>query len=164
MRVRPEQPEDYESIDIVVGAAFGHPDEAELVRRLRQSREHLPALTLVAVTGDQVVGHIMFSRITIEPSGDRGVALAPVSVVPERQGQGIGSGLVGAGLTEAERLGERFAIVLGHPGYYPRFGFKLAGPLGIEAPWDVPPEAWMIRRLAGAPPHPGTVRYSAAFS
>lgn len=164
MRIRPEQPDDYEAIDDVVGAAFGQPDEALLVRRLRETSEHLPALSFVAVTEGQIVGHMMFSRITVEPFGDPGVALAPVSVVPQHQGQGIGSRLVVGGLTEAERLGQRFAVVLGHPEYYSRFGFVLAGPLGIEAPWDVPAEAWMIRQFAGAPPRPGTVRYSAAFS
>ena len=131
--VRPEESGDVADIRRVVTAAFGAPAEAGLVDALRASDAWLPRLSLVAIDDGGVVGHALFTRATIRT--DVGalaiVALAPVAVEPARQRQGIGDALVRAGLAEARRSGERIAIVLGHPGYYPRFGFEPAVPLGI---------------------------------
>jgi putative acetyltransferase len=131
--VRPEWPGDEAEIRRIVLAAFGGPAEADLVEALRASDAWLPGLSLVAIEDGEVVGHALFTRAAIETAGHRLaiVALAPVAVAPARQRQGIGGALVRAGLEWARANGERIAIVLGHPGYYPRFGFEPAVPRGI---------------------------------
>ena len=152
MRVRVERPGDEVAIAAVHEAAFGQPDEARIVHDLRGTPAFVPALSLVAEQEGAVVGHILFPRVGLEGAPRDVLALAPVGVVPERQGQGIGAALVRAGLEAAERLDEPLVIVLGHAAYYPRFGFEPARPLGIEAPFDVPDDAWMAARLPGWEP------------
>ena len=162
--IRQEQPSDHRAVHGLLIAAFGQPHEAELVRSLRRTPEYLPELSFVAEIEGALAGHIAFSRVTIEPGDEPGLALAPVAVIPARQGRGIGGALIRHGLQVAAARGERFVVVLGHPEYYPRFGFEPAEPFGVSAPWDVPPEAWMVHRLGRpAPPPPGVVRYSEAF-
>lgn len=131
--IRDEQAGDEAQIRRVVLAAFGTPAEADLVEALRASGAWLPRLSLVAVEDGEVLGHALFTRATIRADGGTLaiIALAPVAVVPARQRQGIGDALIRAGLAEARASGERIAIVLGHPGYYPRFGFEPAVPRGI---------------------------------
>jgi len=105
--------------------AFGQAPEAALVDRLRENCANI--LSLVAVQNDQVIGHIYFSPVKI--SGDKiieGMGLGPMAVLPEFQRRGIGSQLVQAGIEMLKRRGYTFIIVLGHPEYYPRFGFKRA--------------------------------------
>jgi predicted N-acetyltransferase YhbS len=133
LAIREERPGDEEEIRRVVTSAFGAPSEADLVEALRASDAWLPGLSLVGVDGDTLVGHALLTRASIQ-AGERRlaiVALAPVAVVPARQRQGIGGALIQAGLERARARGERIAIVLGHPGYYPRFGFEAAVPRGI---------------------------------
>jgi putative acetyltransferase len=108
------------------------------------------AVSLVAVAEGRVVGHIFFSPVTIE-SGERriaGMGLAPMAVLPEYQRRGVGSRLANAGLEEIERAGHPFVIVLGHPEYYPRFGFVRASRYGVSSEYDAPDEAFMIRIFA----------------
>jgi predicted N-acetyltransferase YhbS len=106
----------------------------------------------------------MFSRAALG-SGHVVLVLAPVGVVPERQGAGIGSALVREVLARAGETGYGLVVLLGHPSYYPRFGFEPAGGLGIESPYDVPPEAWMALRLPGyEPAMRGRVTYAEAFA
>jgi putative acetyltransferase len=155
--VRPETPADYAAIHAVNRAAFAQPDEADLVDRLRAEGSVL--LSLVADQDSAIVGHVLFTRMHV---GDTpAVALAPVAVDPVHQRQGIGAALIRRGLDLLRDAGERIVIVVGHPAYYPRFGFS--GAPAIEHPF--PPEAFMAleltpRALADAA---GAVRYPPAF-
>ena len=165
--IRPEQNLDYSTIYEVNKLAFGKENEPRLVEILRQSPGFIPELSLVAVSEDQVVGHILFSPVVIETStGDISIlALAPMAVRPEFQNQGIGSELVRQGLEACRRLGCRMVVVLGHSNYYPRFGFEPARPKGISAPFPVPDESWMVIELerGALSGVQGTVRFPPAF-
>ena len=149
MQIRPERPEDREAVFNVNRLAFGQENEARLVDALRQSSAFIPELSLVALDGSHVVGHILFTRITVGGGSQAhdALALAPMAVLPPFQKQGIGSALVRRGLEEARGLGHRVAIVVGHPDYYPRFGFVPAQPLGVLPPFEVPSEAFMALEL-----------------
>jgi putative acetyltransferase len=129
--------------DLAAGA-FGRPDEADLVDILRANGK--ATLSLVAVEDDCIVGHILFSPVTIK-SGERtcpAVGLAPMAVLPGRQRHGIGGRLVKAGLVECRNSGYDCMVVLGHPTYYPRFGFVPASRYGLKSEYEVPDEAFMI--------------------
>jgi putative acetyltransferase len=146
--IREERPVDIENVrklnEKAFTQAFGQSPEADLVDRLRENCSNI--LSLVAVQNDQVIGHIYFSPVNI--SGDKiieGIGLGPMAVLPEFQRRGIGSQLVQAGIEILKRRGYTFIIVLGHPEYYPRFGFKRASHSGIRSQWEgVPDEAFMI--------------------
>jgi putative acetyltransferase len=129
--IRPETPANHESIRQVNRLAFGQEAETQLVDALRDGG--FVRLSLVAELDGQVVGHILFSDIHIVSDGDSidALALAPMAVVPEHQCKGIGSDLIQTGLEQCRQAGHRIVIVLGHPNYYPRFGFspELAAPL-----------------------------------
>ncbi len=165
--IRPETPADRDAIHEVVALAFGREDEAELVEALRQSAAFIPELSLVTAQDGNVIGHVMFSHMSIEtPTGTApALALAPVSVRPEQQNRGIGSRLVREGLERCQALGHRIVIVEGHPAYYPRFGFLPARAQGLEATFPVPDAAFMALELVpGALDGVrGTVRYPPAF-
>ena len=144
-------------------AAFGRPDEADLVDRLRA--EGAVLASLVAELEKRIVGHILFSRMWIETTGGSvaAVALAPMAVLPEHQRQGIGGDLIRHGLDLLRQRGEKIVIVLGHPDYYPHFGFSCQKAFTLESPF--PPSAYMAMELSpGALDgiH-GKVRYPAAF-
>ena len=147
--VRRERPEDHQAVFDLLQAAFGRPSEARLVHALRLSPAFIPELSLVALEGPRVVGHVLFTRIVVKaPTADRkALALAPVAVLPEFQRKGVGSRLIRKGLEDARAQGHRVVIVLGHPSYYPRFGFVPAEPLGIRAPFPVSPGAFMVLGL-----------------
>ena len=147
--VRRERTKDYEAIHELNKLAFGGEEEALLVQRLRKSPNFIPELSLVAVKSGRVVGHILFSSIIIESQSGAlpALSLAPMAVLPEFQNQGIGSELVRHGLRESKRLGHNIVIVVGHPGYYPRFGFVQARAKGLEVPFKVPDEAFMVLEL-----------------
>ena len=144
--VRPESPDDHAAVYDLVLAAFGGPAEAELVTRLRPL-EHV--LSLVAVQNGDVVGHIMFSPVTLfnsdgEPQKVKLVGLAPVAVLPSQQKSGVGGALIRDGLvrcTDANYVG---CFLIGHPDYYPRFGFKPArSTFGITSTYDVSDPVFM---------------------
>jgi putative acetyltransferase len=160
--IRPERPEDFEAIDDVVAQAFGRDDEARLVRDIRASDNYVPELALVA-EDQEIVGHIMLSYV--ELSGKSVLSLAPLAVRPGRQRDGIGAALTEAALELADKNQEPLVVVLGHPSYYPRFGFEPARALGIEPHMDdVPDDAWMVKRLrAYDPAIRGRVVYPPAF-
>lgn len=142
--IRPERPEDIASVRAVNELAFGQPLEAGLVDALRQSCRD--SLSLVAVD-DEVVGHILFTPVTIEMEGRRveGMGLAPMAVLPGRQRQGIGAQLVRHGLDTLRERGCPFVVVVGHPEYYPRFGFERASAHRIASQWEgIPDEAFMV--------------------
>lgn len=141
--IREEGAADAEVVRRVNVEAFGQPDEAELVDRLRAACPE--RLSLVALEGDAVVGHILFTPAKL--GAVEGMGLAPMAVLPDHQHRGIGGRLVEAGLAELRRRGCPFIIVLGHPNYYPRFGFEPANAHGIRCKWDVPDDVFMILKL-----------------
>jgi len=148
--IRPETAEDYAAIREVTLLAFDQEKEAQLVEDLRGLSDFIPELSLVAVQDGQVVGHILFSPMVIET--ERGavpaLSLAPLSVRPECQNQSVGSQLVREGLERCRSLGHEVVVVVGHPDYYPRFGFSSARAKGLEAPFEVPDEAFLVLELA----------------
>jgi putative acetyltransferase len=150
----------------LVTAAFGRRAEAELVDKLRDTEGFVPQLCLVADNSGVILGHVMFTRVTLESDPPvKVLALAPVSVYPAYQKRGIGSALIRRGLAIADERGEPLVVVLGHPEYYPRFGFVPASSLGIESPWpDIPDDAFMVKPLSGyRDDMKGTVRYPPEF-
>jgi putative acetyltransferase len=155
--IRTEAPGDRAAVRRVVEAAFGRPDEAGIVDALRSDAAWIPALSLVAEQEGAVAGHLLISRVWPEDGGEL-LSLAPLSVLPAHQRQGVGAALMRAGL---ERAGATPIVVLGHPEYYPRFGFAPAAEHGLTNPWGLHGDEWMVR---GEPPFPrGLVRYPAAF-
>ena len=165
--IRPETTEDYAAIREVNALALGQEDEARLVENLRRSPDFIAELSLVAVEAGRVVGHILFSPVVIETKDGAvsALALAPMAVRPELQNQGIGSELVRDGLGRCRNLGHRIVVVVGHPVYYPRFGFSPARARGLEAPFPVPDEACLALELVpGALDGiAGVVRYPPPF-
>jgi putative acetyltransferase len=148
--IRPETPADADAIYLVNKQAFdGREAEPRLVDSIRRSEGFIPELSLVAEQNDQIIGHILFSRIHIQSENVQlpGLALAPMAVLPEYQGQGIGSALVKHGLEECNRLGHAWIIVLGHPAYYPRFGFASELAKSLECPFGDCGNAWMALEL-----------------
>ena len=166
--VGPERPRDFDPVARLHRTAFDSDLEPRLVDEIRHSPGFIGELSLVATAADSVIGHALFSPIIIETAkGDvPALALAPVAVLPEFQRLGIGSLLIRRGLEESRRLGHTIVVVLGHPAYYPRFGFVVARTKGISAPFPVvPEEAFMVMELVpGALDGVlGTVRYPLAF-
>ena len=164
--VRPEEPKDFDAIRDIHRRAFEPSGaEAELVDALRAAGVHVPELCLVALAYDgSVAGHIAFSRARLE-SGPEVLALAPMAVIPGHQRSGGGSALVTESLRRARETEFPLVIVVGHLEYYPRLGFEPADALGLEAPFEVPSEAWMAYRLpAYSPAARGSVVYPQAFA
>ena len=133
MNIRTETESDIQAIHHVEVAAFGREDEAVLVDQLRENGGI--TLSLVAEQEGEIVGHVLFSPVTVEREqrGFTALALGPVAVLPERQNQGIGSALIRAGLEQCRVKGQPLVFVLGSPDYYPRFGFQPAVPLGFDS-------------------------------
>jgi putative acetyltransferase len=164
--IRREKPDDITAVRAVNETAFGQPTEAGIVDSIRMACPD--AVSLVAIEGERVVGHIFFSPVVVSgPSGSiQGMGLAPMAVLPERQRRGIGSMLVQAGVDAMRKRNCPFVIVLGHPEYYPRFGFTPASRYGLSCQWDgIPDEAFMVLILdeavmAGVS---GTARYRGEF-
>lgn len=147
--IRRETQADYEAIKLINDLAFRQEQEGRLISALRLNERFKGELSLVCLQNGIAVGHILFFPLFII-SGDRRVetlSLGPMSVLPDYQNQGIGGALVKQGLADSGKLGFRSVVVLGHPGYYPRFGFKKASEWGIRAPFDVPDEAMMAMEL-----------------
>lgn len=149
--------------------AFGRPDETRLVRDLLADPTAQPVLSLLAEIAGQLVGHIFFSAIHPAGSGEteRWSLLAPLAVLPDFQGRGIGGALIEAGCGQLATRGTGLVFVLGDPAYYGRHGFRPALPEGLEPPYPVdPPEAWMVRPLRGDLPETpkGKVRCADALA
>jgi putative acetyltransferase len=146
--IRPEQNGDAAAIREVHTLAFQRENEAKLVEAIRASAFFVPELSLVAVA-NEVIGHILFSIISIETSNGRvpTLGLAPMAVKPDYQNQGVGSALVREGLKKCEELGFEHVVVLGHPKFYPTFGFQPAKTKGIEPPFPVPDEVFMVHEI-----------------
>jgi putative acetyltransferase len=164
--IRSENAEDAEELSVIHSineAAFGCQDEADLVDRLRT--DGVVLASLVAAISERIVGHILFSRMSIEITGQSvpAAALAPMAVLPEYQRRGIGGRLIRYSLNLLREQGERIVIVVGHPDYYPRFGFSSEKTRPLESPFPQP--AFMAMELSpGALDgiH-GRVKYAAAF-
>ncbi|MFH1941183.1 MAG: N-acetyltransferase [bacterium] len=147
--IRAETKEDYLRITEINDLAFGQPNEGKLVEKLRLTERFIPELSLVAEIEGVVVGHILLYPITIRSGKVQHdtLSLGPMSVMPNFQRSGIGSIMVIRGLQTAKALGHESVIVIGHPDYYPRFGFKRTVGWGIRSPFDVPDEAFMALEL-----------------
>lgn len=142
--IRDERPDDIAAIHALNTRAFAQEQEANIVDALR--RNGAARLSLVALIGGQIVGHIMYSPITIDGRHE-GAALGPMAVLPEHQGTGVGSRLVRAGNERLKIEGCSYIIVLGHAEYYPRFGFTPASGFGVTCEWEVPDNVFMLLAL-----------------
>ncbi|MCC5980779.1 MAG: N-acetyltransferase [Oceanicaulis sp.] len=170
MMIRAETPADHDAVREITRAAFGREPEAKLVD-LARAKLGDRAISLVAEqAGNGLTGHILLTPAKIESKAGTqeaaGMALGPVSVAPSVQRSGIGSALCRSALSCAQARGAPFVIVLGHPAYYPRFGFVPAAPLGIACPYEgVPEAAFMIARLdrAAMGGIAGTARFDPLF-
>jgi putative acetyltransferase len=165
MKIRPEQPGDQPQIRIINQQAFGGDTEAELVDTLRQSGVSL--ISLVAEEDHQLIGHILFSPVTLsgQPRIPAIAGLGPMAVLPEWQRRGIGSLLVTTGLAYCASADYVAVVVLGHPAYYPRFGFVPAGGFKIKSEFNVPDEVFMVKELQNGALQDlmGTIQYHPAF-
>jgi putative acetyltransferase len=164
MVIRPERLADIPAIRAVNREAFETPTEAQLVDALREQAQ--PIVSLVAEDVDTIVGHILFSPAALLAHPElRIMGLAPMAVVPARQRQGIGSALVREGLDRCREMGIAVVIVVGHAGYYPKFGFTPASRLGVTCEYEVPDNAFMLVELKEGVlrEKSGTVRYHEAF-
>lgn len=160
--IRRSMPEDMDAIaalnDATFGLAFNSHDESRLIRQLHADGDSL--LSLVAFENEEMVGHIQFFRILID-GAPLGAGLGPMSARPGLQKQGIGSGLIRLGLAALEGAGETVVFVLGHPAYYPKFGFTPEAATPFACKWSGP--HFMARRLAEGGPESGALTYPAAF-
>ncbi|MEG4854691.1 N-acetyltransferase [Microcoleus sp. B5-D4] len=166
MYIRTEKPEDVEAVRNINIAAFGRENEANLVDRLRGIAS---TFSFVAVESDRIVGHIFFSPVAVAGKCSRHLSilgLAPVAVLPNYQRQGIGTLLIREGLKECGRSGFQAVVVLGHPDFYPRFGFIPASRKSLKCEYDVPDEAFMVLELESGALQDcsGTVKYRSEFS
>jgi putative acetyltransferase len=163
--VRPEQPTDIAAIREVNERAFASPDEAKLVEALRQA--HAITMSLVAEVDGRIVGHILFSPVDIDRDNgqDIAVGLGPMAVLPDVQRRGIGKALLGTGLEKIRDAGHGAIVVVGHPSYYPRFGFKSASEFGLR--WEVAGHENAFFAIELRPGflgvRPGVVRYRPEF-
>jgi len=165
MIVRVEVSSDHAAVRKINEAAFDSPDEANLVDALRLQAD--PHISLVAEDDNSVIGHIMFSPVLLPGhEGMRIMGLGPMAVERAKQTQGAGSALVRAGLEQCKTLGEACVVVLGHPEYYPRFGFEPASRFNLACEYDVPDEAFMAMELdvASLDDVAGTIQYHRAFA
>ena len=165
MLIRTENEKDRDAVFAVNVSAFETPAEATLVDVLREHAQ--PVVSLVAEDNGNVVGHIMFSPVVLSGNPDLKVmGLAPLAVSPEHQRKGIGSALVRAGLEQCRQLDFVAVVVLGHPEYYPRFGFSPSSRFGIDSEYEVPEEVFMAMELKpeALSGKTGRVKYHAAFS
>jgi putative acetyltransferase len=164
IEIRCERAEDAPAIHEILVKAFGGPCEAGLVRLLRERKKAEAALA--AVSDGRVVGHIVFSRVTIarSPENFSGIGLAPVAVLPEFQGKGIGSQLIREGLEHCKRAGHDAVVVLGNPKYYSRFGFSRAGDYGLENEYGAHEEFMVLALTPGVlDAVGGVVKYAPEF-
>jgi putative acetyltransferase len=166
MRIRSERQKDIQQIRYINVQAFDTEAEANLVEALRNSGISL--ISLVAEENGELIGHILFSPVTLgnENTSILIAGLAPMAVVPEYQNKGIGSRLIEEGLRRCKEAGYDAVVVLGHPDYYPRFGFVPSVNFGIKSEYDVPDEVFMAQELneGTLADYSGTVRYHDLFN
>ncbi|WP_270180490.1 GNAT family N-acetyltransferase [Alkalihalobacillus sp. CinArs1] len=166
IELREELKSDVEGIDNIVRNAFDGEDEVALIHRIRNSQHYIPELALIALHNRTTpVGYILLSEIEIEAEDTiTSLALAPVSVSPPFQNEGIGTFMINESLKRATALGYRHVIVLGHSAYYSKFGFIPASEKGITGPFKEAGDSFMVKELKkDALPKEGHVHYPAAF-
>lgn len=167
MIIRRENEKDYEEIYALVKQAFESAEqvdgnEQDLVNNLRNGNAYIPELSLVAEIDEKIVGHIMFSKASV--GNCEVLALAPLSVLPAYQRQGIGTALIKEGHRIAGKLGYSYSVVLGSENYYPKAGYLPADEYGIKAPFDVPRNNFMAYKLRdNAPEISGVMKYAKEF-
>jgi len=162
INIRHEEAKDIEPVREVLCAAFPTDVESRLVDALRTNGKAL--ISLVAVQKEQVLGHIMFSPVSITPPSEaKGIGLAPVAVHPNVQSQGVGSSLIHEGLRLCKELGYDYCVVLGNPKYYRRFGFEKASQLGIQNEYGAD-DAFMLIRFSKGDMAQGLVKYAPEFA
>ena len=163
--IRAEQSSDAAAIRRVILEAFNGPTEADLVDRLRANGKF--ELSFVTEMDRQVVGHILFTRVHIEMAdpGPRTLGLAPLAVLNEFQRKGVGSALMRGSLERCREMGHDAIVVVGHPEYYPKFGFLPASRYGLRCEYEVPEEVFMALELRAGSLHgiSGLVRYQPEF-
>ena len=165
MHIREEAPGDIESIFRVNEQAFETNAEARLVDLLRERRKAV--ISLIAEVGGEIVGHILFSPVSIEPAAENwnALGLAPLAVIPSHQRQGIGGALIEAGLENCRKLGIELVVVLGHPTYYPKFGFTKASAYGLDNEYQADEAFMVIELLPGVLMNfNGLVKYAPEFN
>ncbi|MFN3513615.1 MAG: GNAT family N-acetyltransferase [Phenylobacterium sp.] len=158
--IRHVRPADHPAIFAVVEAAFGQSTEAELVERLRSDGDVV--FELVAEEAGELLGHILFSRLWAD-SANLYAALAPLAVRPDRQRSGLGKRLTEASLETAREFGAHAVVVLGHPAYYPKFGFSTGAAARLRSPFSGNPAFMALALEPGALDEPLTVAYPDAF-
>ena len=148
--IRPETKADYEAIYTVHQSAFQRDIEAQLVERLRKTNYYHHELSLVAEEGEEIVGHLLFTRVVIKDGTKTypALALAPVGIKAEYQRKKIGTQLVEESLKKAKYLGHKLIIVLGDPKFYSRFGFEQASNFEITPPAGFPEETFLVAKLS----------------
>jgi putative acetyltransferase len=165
MQIRPENNDDIAKVWEINAVAFDTETEAKLVNVLRESCESY--ISLVAEVDGELVGHILFTPVELvgDRSGLKLMGLGPMAVMPKYQNKGIGSQLVNEGLEQCLRRGYDAVVVLGHPKYYPRFGFVPSVKYGIKSEYEVPDEVSMILELKknSLKGISGIIRYNPAF-
>ncbi|UCH66221.1 MAG: N-acetyltransferase [Ignavibacterium sp.] len=149
IKIRGETIDDYDIITEINNLAFGGTGESQLIIHLRKTKEFIPDLSLIALFDERVVGHILFYPITIEAATNTfpTISLAPMAIHPDYQYKGIGTKLVIDGLQRCKDMNFDSVIVLGHPEYYPRFGFTPACKWGLYSDFEAPDEAFMALEL-----------------
>ncbi len=165
MQIRTEEDTDHVSVQVLYEVAFETSAEARLVDDLREQAQ--PVISLVAEEAGTIIGHILFSPVMLAGHPELKImGLAPMAVLPDHQHRGIGSALVPAGLEQCRKLGIGGVVVLGHPGYYPRFDFRPASDFNIDCEYDIPQEAFMLLELEPGYLRnvSGTIHYHDAFS
>ncbi|QLY32691.1 GNAT family N-acetyltransferase [Nocardia huaxiensis] len=159
---RSETPSDIAAIRAITLAAFDTAEEADLVDALRADPAWIEGLSMISADADgTAVGHALLTRCHIGTTP--ALCLAPCAVLPEFQSSGAGSAVIRAALRAAAERGESFVVVLGHPHYYPRFGFERAIDHGVELSIEVPADALMVMSLTDQPLPRGTVTYAVPF-
>ncbi len=161
--IRSEEQRDFESVFRINALAFDADTEAKLVELLRKVEGYI---SLVAEKDGQIIGHISFTPVRLGDQKTAFAGLAPMSVLPKYQNQGIGSQLVEAGLQACREAGFTAVFVLGHPGYYPRFGFQIARPKGFSCEYPSQDEAFMVLELVDGAldGKQGLIKYDPAFA
>jgi len=165
MHIREEAPGEIESIYRVNEQAFETNAEARLVDLLRERRKAV--ISLIAKVGEVIVGHILFSPVSIEPAAENwnALGLAPLAVIPRMQRQGIGGELIKAGLQCCQELGFEMVVVLGHPTYYPKFGFTKASDYGLANEYQADEAFMVIELIPGVlKNYKGLVKYAPEFN
>jgi len=168
VKIKQEIESDYSNVYELNRTAFEQESEPKLIELLRTSDAFIPELSLIATIDNNLVGHILFTKIIIKDDNGNefnSLALAPMAVKPDLQKKGIGGQLIRYGLGKAKELGYKSIIVLGHEQYYPKFGFVSTEKWNIKAPFDVPKNVFMGIELVknGLTGITGTVQYPKEF-